>query len=447
MSSEKKYRLDTISPFLIFIPFLLFYLFIIARFHSNTLVGDEPRYLYFANNLMQGFYSTPAPDINLWNGPGYPILLMPFVAFNIPSVFILVLNAILYYFSLVVLFKALIHIVSKKFALLVCLFWGFYFNAYQDMLLRCTEVFTFFLNTLLLFFMLKIFDERTQNKRKHIFLAGITLGYLVLTKILFAYVVIILLCGTVFLFFISKVKIYYRKTLFVLLIATATISPYLIYTYHLTGKFFYLGNSGGMSLYWMSNPQNGEYGDWFDDYYFSAKPLDAKAKAAKNGNFIEIYEDSLRVNHQKDYDEILKYSGVQRDSIYKQLAIRNIKANPKSFLGNYVSNIGRLFFSYPFSYTLQSNKTLFRIPFSGLLLILMLFSLLPTILNWRRLIFPLKFFLIFLVIYFGATSVLSAYTRMFTVVVPFILFWVAYIIPKTVTLIKTEGFDESKQYP
>ncbi len=445
MSRSKINSLYSISPFLLFLPFLLFYLFIIIKFHSNTLVGDEPRYLYFANNLIRGFYSTPAPDINLWNGPGYPILLMPFVAFNIPTVCILFLNALFYYLSLVLLFKALTQIASKKLALLMCIFWAFYFNAYQDMLLRCTEVFTFFLITLLSLFVLQIFNERTKSQKKYIGLAGITLGYLVLTKILFAYVVILLLGGTAFLFIVSKVKEYYRKTFFVLLIATATISPYIVYTYHLTGKIFYLGNSGGMSLYWMSNPQAGEYGDWFDDYYFSAKPLDEKAKAAKNGNFIEIYEDSLKVNHQKDFDEILKYSGVQRDSVYKQLAIRNIKANPKSFLVNYISNIGRLFFSYPFSYTLQSNKTLFRIPFSGLLIVLMLFSLLPTILNWRRLIFPLKFFLIFLLIYLGATSVLSAYTRMFTVIVPLILFWIAYIIPKTLTLKRAENSDTGNQ--
>jgi hypothetical protein len=433
------------SPFLLFLPFLIFYILIVLRFHSNELYGDEPRYIYFANNLIHGFYSTPAPDINLWNGPGYPILLMPFIAFNIPTLFILILNAFFYYFSIVLLYKTLIQFSTKKMALIICVFWAFYFNAYQDLLLRCTEVFTFFLISLLLFLVFNIFNEKNNSKNKYILLAGFTLGYLVLTKIIFAYVVIIFLAGSIILYFISKAKNNYKKTIFVLLIAFVTISPYLMYTYSLTGKIFYLGNSGGMSLYWMSNPNSGEYGDWFDEDYFSAKPMDEKAKLAKKSNFMEIYQANLKANHQKDFDEIFKFSGAQRDSVYKQIAIRNIKENPKSFFVNYISNIGRLFFSYPFSYTLQTNKTLFRIPFSGLLLFLSLFLLIPTIINWKRLIFPLKFFLIFLLLYLGASSLLSAYTRMFTVVVPLVLFWIAYTLPKTVIRKKTDDFTTDHQ--
>jgi hypothetical protein len=370
---------------------------------------------------------------------------MPFIAFNIPTLFILILNAFFYYFSIVLLYKTLIQFSTKKMALIICVFWAFYFNAYQDLLLRCTEVFTFFLISLLLFLVFNIFNEKNNSKNKYILLAGFTLGYLVLTKIIFAYVVIIFLAGSIILYFISKAKNNYKKTIFVLLIAFVTISPYLMYTYSLTGKIFYLGNSGGMSLYWMSNPNSGEYGDWFDEDYFSAKPMDEKAKLAKKSNFMEIYQANLKANHQKDFDEIFKFSGAQRDSVYKQIAIRNIKENPKSFFVNYISNIGRLFFSYPFSYTLQTNKTLFRIPFSGLLLFLSLFLLIPTIINWKRLIFPLKFFLIFLLLYLGASSLLSAYTRMFTVVVPLVLFWIAYTLPKTVIRKKTDDFTTDHQ--
>jgi hypothetical protein len=156
------------SPFLLFLPFLIFYILIVLRFHSNELYGDEPRYIYFANNLIHGFYSTPAPDINLWNGPGYPILLMPFIAFNIPTLFILILNAFFYYFSIVLLYKTLIQFSTKKMALIICVFWAFYFNAYQDLLLRCTEVFTFFLISLLLFLVFNIFNEKNNSKNKYI---------------------------------------------------------------------------------------------------------------------------------------------------------------------------------------------------------------------------------------------------------------------------------------
>ena len=38
-------------------PFLLLYLIICIVFAPHENVGDEGRYLYFANNLLSGFYS------------------------------------------------------------------------------------------------------------------------------------------------------------------------------------------------------------------------------------------------------------------------------------------------------------------------------------------------------------------------------------------------------
>src|SRR5690348_11128528 len=67
------------KPFLAFLPFLLLYAALILFLNNDALFGDEGRYLQFAHNLLHGFYSPPPPDINLWNGPGFPVYLMPFV--------------------------------------------------------------------------------------------------------------------------------------------------------------------------------------------------------------------------------------------------------------------------------------------------------------------------------------------------------------------------------
>src|SRR3982751_4510520 len=74
------------NPYLIFAPFLVFYLLICAFFHKDKLQGDEGRYLEFAHNLLHGYYSPPSPRQSLWSGPGYPILLMPFVGLGLPLV-------------------------------------------------------------------------------------------------------------------------------------------------------------------------------------------------------------------------------------------------------------------------------------------------------------------------------------------------------------------------
>jgi len=76
------------------------YIIITVVFSKVILIGDESRYLMFAENITRGYYSQPPPNISLWNGPGYPLLLVPFVLINslkLAKIF----NAIFLYFSVV----------------------------------------------------------------------------------------------------------------------------------------------------------------------------------------------------------------------------------------------------------------------------------------------------------------------------------------------------------
>src|SRR5689334_20771738 len=117
------------NPFLFFLPFLLFFIVmaLVSPTHGNA--SDEDRYLMFAQNLAHGFYSPPAPGIDLGTGPGYPFIILPFVALSFPLVSMTILNAIFYYLSIVLLFKALRQIVSFNMALVVSLFWAFFYNS------------------------------------------------------------------------------------------------------------------------------------------------------------------------------------------------------------------------------------------------------------------------------------------------------------------------------
>ena len=417
-------KLEGKSAFLIFSPFLLFYIILILKFYSPAFFGDESRYYFFANNLLHGFYSPPAPDINLWNGPGYPLFLTPFFALKIPPLYIVLLNGLFYYFSIILLFKIIRQFTSFKLALLAAVFWGCYYNSYQDMLLMVTETITAFLITLFLFLLLKAFDQNQKGRKKYMILAGLLFGYIILVKIIFAYVLVILLAGLSFLYLIYRKSANYKTSLIIMLIAFATILPYLAYTYNLTGRLFYLGNSGGMSLYCMTTTNPTEYGDWFDE----------QGKSEKGNNFLEIYEDEVKINHQKDYAEIFKYTGVERDDAYKRIALKNIKSDPFKFFENFISNIGRLLFSHPYSYTLQSNKNLLRLPLSGIVVVLMLYCLIPTLVNWKKIFFPLRLILFFTIIYLGLSSLLSAYTRMFTLIVPVLVFWISFILYKTIKI-------------
>jgi len=69
---------------------------------------------------------------------------------------------------------------------------------------------------------------------------------------------------------------------------------------------------------------------------------------------------------------------------------------------------------------------------NGIIAVLILFSLVPTIINWKETIFPIRFMVIFIFLYLGGSVLGSAETRMFTVAVPILLFWITFIVQRTV---------------
>jgi len=409
----------TRNPYLLFSPFLILFIVIVLKFHSDVMEGDEGGYILLAQNLLNGFYSPPAPDINLWWGPGYPILLTPFLVLRLPLFCITVMNAVFLYLSIVILFKAMLQFVEFKTALIFSLFWGFCYSSYAYLASILTEIFVIFLITLLIFSLVKVFVNRIN---KYLYLAGFILGYLALTKVMFGYVLPILLSGSLLLW-INNRKIYnYRFSVLILIFAFITVSPYLIYTYNLTGRIYYWGNSGGMSLYWMSTPYENEYGSW-DNEYFTANYLDKDITGAT---------ELLKLNHQNDLDEVLKYKGVQKDDAYKKLAVINIKNHPEKYIKNIFANISNLFFGFPNTYTYQ--RPILKIWYFSIVFTLMLFSFIPTIIHWRSVSYCIRFLLVLVFIYLGGSSLVSGGNRQFIIIVPVLLLWFAYIFNKTITL-------------
>ncbi|KAA9039309.1 hypothetical protein FW778_10790 [Ginsengibacter hankyongi] len=414
------------NPFLIFLPFLIL-LMIYALLNPTSGNGDEHRYLTFAHNLINGFYSPPPPNINLTNGPGYPIILAPFVALKLPLAYITLLNPFLYYFSIIFLFKALKQVVSYKTTLIFSFLWACYYIAYQNIVFVMTETLTYFLISVLIYSLVRAFlPGKSIVIRKYIILSGFIFGYIVLTKIAFIYVLLTLLFGSIIFWIFNTKESNYKKLTAVTSIALLTILPYLVYAYFLTGQMFYWNTNTGDSLYWNSTPFSNEYGDWKDD--LTQGPPDLS-----NYN-IPGAQDTLIAHHQKDFDIINRYSGRKRDDVFKQIAIRNIKTHPSKFLLNCFYNAGRLLFHYPFSQAIQRPKILLVFPLNGIILTLMLFSLIPTFLNWRNISLPLKFLLIFAFLYLGMSTLVSALVRMFTVIVPILIFWFGYIFDKSVKI-------------
>jgi 4-amino-4-deoxy-L-arabinose transferase-like glycosyltransferase len=419
----------TRNPYVLFSPFLAFFIVWVFVFHSDGTLGDEPQYRMFAQNLLHGFYSFPAPEINLPVGPGYPIILMPFFALHLPLIYIAILNAVLYYLSIILLFKALMKIVSYPVALIFSLYWAFYYNSYREMkIIIHPEIVTSFLISLLVYCLISAYNQNntTNSQKKYLYLSGFVLGYLVLTKIVFGYIIIALAVTMGLLWIVWRKSINFKKSIVLLLVAFVIQAPYLLYTYSLTGKMFYWGTTGGNNLYWMSNPNTGEYGDWWT--------LNPKFNDLIKTN--PGYYDSLKANHLKDFEEYNKYNyySPEQDQVFKRMAINNIKSYPIKFVQNCFSNIGRMLFDYPHSYRLQNYKDLLRFAHNGIIVVLAIFCMIPTLINWRKVLFPIQFLCFLVLLYLGASTLGSADLRMFTKIVPILLVWIAFVIEKTIRI-------------
>jgi hypothetical protein len=406
------------NKWLILFPFLVYFILIVIVNHNDEMFGDEGRYLNFAQNLINGFYS-PINEINLWNGPGYPILLMPFIYFKLPLIFITLFNAILAYLSLIMFNITLDYYLNKKIALIFTIFGGYYFFSWYCLSSILTETFTTFLIITIIFLINRNFNKKSKYT---LILIGIILGYLILTKIIFGYV---LICMTIIysFYFINNIKknknLKIKKVILILIVAFLTIFPYLLYTFKLTKRVFYFGNSGGMSLYWMSTPYLNEYGDWY--YYNPTK------------GFVEIIDECqtkiIVKNHQKDFEYIYKLKGVQRDDAFKTLAINNIRLHPGKYFMNCLSNQGRLWFNLPYSYgySYKVFKSSIVLVLYSFLLSLFLITIPLWLMNISNVKAEINFLFLLFIFYLFFTTLVSAYPRQLEIIIPIIIFFITYV--------------------
>lgn len=404
-----------------FTPFLLLYIAICVLFPKEINNGDQPRYLWFASNLLNGFYSPPYPKIDLWNGPGYPFLLAPFLFFKSSYTLLRILNAFLLYFSLIISYKTFRFYCSKKNALFFTMLLGLYFPIYEVLRQVLTESLTWFLISLICFSFVKSFKQKKKSW-KLIILPALAISYLAMTRVIFGYVIISMLLVSLILCFLPKLRTAAIKSTLIFLLSFFLCLPWLTYTYHLTNRPFYWANSGGMSLYTMSTPYAGESGQWY------------------------LEEDLLKNPYHRVFiDSILNLTPLQRDDAYKKEAIKNITNHPKKYLTNFISNSGRLLF-FPSDYAPDSIFSYYPFIPNMFVVVLILFSIVIGVLNYRRIPEEFIFLLLFFAIYLLGSTVVSAYRRMFHVTMPFCFLFIGYIFTNVISIkIRKNNSDNIKE--
>jgi len=405
----------TLNDYIKFFPLLIVYTVLCTIKSKDILIGDEGRYLGYADNLLNGFYAYPLYDtVFLWNGPGYPILLAVFKSLDFSLFSIRLFNCLFIYFSIVLFFKSLTIFIQEKPAVLITLLLGLYYPFLDSSIpYVLTEALSFLLISLVAYNLIKYLNK---NSRKNLWLTVLALGYLALTKIIFAYVILSLIIIFVPFVFFKKTVTYTKKYVLVLSLSFCFTIPYLAYTYSITNKYLYYGNSGGMSLYWMSTPYEHEFGDWNSFATLKEEPL-------------------LYKNHHAFINSIEHLYPVEKDIALKEKAIENIKNNKFKFFKNWNFNISRLFFGHPFSTYVKPRDSLILISvYNVILLVSLVVTIILSILHFRNINPIFHFFGSFIITYLGGVSLLSAYPRFLHIVLPMILIWICYTLNKFVSI-------------
>ncbi|MCB0651083.1 MAG: hypothetical protein KDC85_07385 [Saprospiraceae bacterium] len=389
-----------------FFPLLLLYFFLVLTRGQSALFGDEIRYFAYAENLTQGFYTTP-DNPNLINGPGYPLYLAAFVALNLPPLAPKMVSAVLFFFAIIFFYKSLLFYLPKRGATLFAYALGLYWPMLIRLQWNNTEPLALFLLCGFIYFIIKM-TRSPKNKIIHIILAAMMVGYLALTRDIFSYVILVTLILSLIYYLITKNKPGLKWALSMGL-GFLFVLPYLVYTHSLTGRHFYFSSNGGEQLYWMSSSLPGEF-----------------------GSFISIDSIYERRGHEVDsvhvqfIDSIFQLPYVERNDALIARAKENILENPKGYLKNIIANILRLVGHGPSSFEYQVWATYKYLFTHFLLLAPFLLSLFPAWIH-RKSIPPEIFFLsLFILIYLGGSILVAAISRYFVLTIPFILLWLAF---------------------
>lgn len=399
-------------PAFALLPLAALYILIVLTHPSVPPYSDSTRYIWFADNLARGYYS-PKPDINLWNGPGYPLILWPFAALGLPWVLAKLANCVFMFGALVYFHATLRSYVSPRAALITVYALGLWPPIIRIVPWLLTEVLSIFLVSGFAFHASKLGEQR-RWRWLHLGIASLYMAYLSLTRVLYGYVMLACLIAFAGLY-IWRRRALLKAYAMVFGLGLVLCVPYLIYTYSLTGKVFYWSTSGGLSLYWMASPYKSDLGDWHLPGTIKGTP-------------------KLAENHAEFFSEIGGLSQVKQDDALKKRAIENIARHPGAFLMNWLANVGRLLFNYPYSYNPQRLSTyLYMLP-GMFLVVASLVCIRPTIARRKQLPTEIWALLLFAAVALGGGSLLSTFNRFLLPILPIALLWLCFVLTRLVKI-------------
>jgi 4-amino-4-deoxy-L-arabinose transferase-like glycosyltransferase len=325
-------------------------IFVLATFFFPLRASDERNYVELAHNLLAGHfaglgwrpatpYGTSADPANpdLWFGPGLPGALSPLVALDLP-IEVLRLTGALFLFGAVLVFHRLLRLhVGKGTSLLGAYALGAYFPFY----LLLPTIHSEPLAILLIVAMLYLLSRYLAGGR-HAYgvAAAAAAAGVALTRVAYGWVLTGMVVAFGLWWLVSRRRMVLR-VVGVFALALAFCLPWLAFTHSVTDRFFVWGNSGSLSLYWMSSPYPQDLGDW------------------RGGAYEVVVTDAKLAHHRDFFLELAPLDPTEQNRRLEQRAIENIRGSPGKFAENVAANVSRMFFGFPFSAKPETLNTLF----------------------------------------------------------------------------------------
>lgn len=415
---------NRLKPFFALLPILLLLsmaVFTRSDTYSDTLIADESKFYEHAENITKSYY-TESENPNFKEGPGYPLYLSLSAALNLPYSVTRASHIVLLFLAYCYFYLILKRYIKRRPALILT----YLFVLYPPMLRWANLMYAESLMLLLLLgfcYHFILWYHKEGKYKRHFLLSILFLGYLALTKIIFAYVIIVaLLASLLFLIFprISK-KYQLKRTVLIFAGALVFFSPYVAYSYHITDKFFYLGMHGGRILYFRATPFENEFGNSFN----KEKVLKKKSPEGREGVTVNMH--ALQQNHGALFTSIDSLSYIETDSVLKAKAIENMKKHPGKYLKNTVANVSRIFFHFPFSYRIQNLETLGYLIPNMFIVVLALLGIYPAFIRRKTIPKELLILLFLSLIYLGGHTLLGGRGRFLIPVVPIWIMFFSFI--------------------
>jgi 4-amino-4-deoxy-L-arabinose transferase-like glycosyltransferase len=316
--------------------------------------GDEANYLAYAERLTHGGYAELGsrwPVDYLWYAPGLPLLLAPLVALGAPLEVLRLAGPLLLWGALIVFTRLMSQYTDRRTALWLTYALLLYLPFYAVLGPLHVEPLATLLFTLGVLFTVGLVRGFPRAEWG----AGLAFGLLALSRAEYGWALTIG-TGAVLLWLLVRRRSALARRLAVAgCVGLACCLPWLAYTYSLTGRAPYWGNSGGLSLYWMSAPTRGNLGDWHPPFI------------SAGDSFLSSNAPAVRPNLPV-FASVMRLPPLEQDFRLQELALRNILDHPTVYAANLVNNASRLVFNFPYSFSAQSRRPLIYALPQGVLL-------------------------------------------------------------------------------